>query len=352
MRPSAVALLTLLTLAVALAAGSALAEPSEQSAPPPIALEEAQELAVTASAEVVARRADLRLAERDLERALRDPLATRLERIEAEHAVAAAARALDAAVLAARIAAVQRYVAVLEAEDAVTAAFGAAGVAERQVAADRVRAEAGVLTELDLTRAEQEAASAARAVSDAETTLSIAWAELAIVLGIPVGELEPHGLAPIIAALPDLPSLEQLLAQNAPHAGIAAAERALEVARIRLAGGAHEGTPPNVRAGLEADVEHAERHVADVRASAALALRSSYQSAVQAHARYADAVSAEATAETTYAAQVVRFEAGELAPLALRQAELDRERSAVARRAALHAAVVAWHRLEQVHAGF
>jgi outer membrane protein TolC len=328
-----------------------VAESSEPSAPPPMAMEEAQERAVAASAEVAERRADRASAERDLERALRDPLATRLERIEAEHAVAAAARALDAAVLDARIAAVQRFVAVLEAEDAVAAAHGAAEVAERQLAADRVRAEAGVLTDLDLTRAEQEAASAARAVSDADTTLSLAWAELAIVLGIPVGELEPHGLSPIDVTLPELPGIDQLQAQTAPHAGIAAAERALQVARIRLAGGAHEGTPPNVLAGLEADVEHAERRVADVRASAALAVRSSYQSAVQAYARCAEAMANEVTAETTYAAQVVRFEAGELAPLALRQAELDRERAAATRRAALHAAVVAWYRLQQVQAG-
>jgi hypothetical protein len=344
--------LALLALVCALTVGSAAADSNGPPAPPPLALEEAQELAVAASAQVAERRADLTSAERDHDRALRDPLATRLERIEAEHAVAAAAQALDASVLDARVVALQRFVAVLEAEDAVTAALGAAGVAERQLAADRVRAEAGVLTELDLARAEQEAASAARAVSDAETTLSLAWSELAIVLGIGVGELEAAGLSPLPATRPVLPSLEQLQAQNVPHAAIAAAERGLQVARIRLAGGAHEGTPPNVLAALEADVEHAERRVADARASADLALRSSYQAAVQAYARHADAVSAEATAETTYAAQVVRYEAGELAPVALRQAELERERAAVTRRAALHAAVVACYRLEQVRAGF
>lgn len=104
-------------------------------------------------------------------------------------------------------------------------------------------------------------------------------------------------------------------------------------------------------AGLEADVERAERRVADVRAGAALAVRSSCRSAVQAYAHYAEVKANEATAETTYAAQVVRFEAGELAPLVLRQAELERERAAATRRAALPAAVMAWYRMQHVHAG-
>jgi hypothetical protein len=57
------------------------------------------------------------------------------------------------------------------------------------------------------------------------------------------------------------------------------------------------------------------------------------------------------TPSPTLAAQRVHAEAGEFSPLALRQAEMERERSADAVRAARHAAWLAWWRLEQAVAG-
>jgi hypothetical protein len=318
----------------------------------PLALDELQRSALAASVDAAARASDLSSALRDLERAERDPLATPLERLQAAHAVAAARAALTAAELATELATLQRVTAVLEALDAQRAADGSAEVSARQQAADEVRAHAGVITGVDLARSTSSAEAAARSARDAAASLELAWSELALLVALPAPELVAAGLQPLSGDLPALPLLEAFIAEALEgHAGLAAARRGLEVAEIRLAGADHEGTAPNVLSALRADEAAARRRTEDIAASALLQLRATYQSTSQAFGRHAAAVADEATAETTLEAQRVRAAAGELAPLALRQAELDRARAAATRRAALHAAWVAWYRMEQARRG-
>lgn len=340
------------TLVAVLLCTALTAAAQAQDAAGPLALDAVHEAAVASSLDVSTRHADLAAARRHLDRAQRDPLATGLERLQAEHAVAAAEEAVVLAEAATRIMALQRHVAVLEAQDAVAAADGAAEIAERQLAADRVRFEAGVITALDLQRTEAEHESMLRALRDARSALDLAWSELSITLARPGQELRGAGLAPLPTTLPELPNLDTVLAlDGSHHATLAAADRAAELAAVRLAGSDHEGTAPNDLAALRDDLATAERRRDDAYATALLQLRSSHQSALAAYDRFGEALAAEANAETTFIAQQVRAEAGEVSALAVRQAELDRERAAANRRTALHAAHLAWVRLEQVRLG-
>jgi outer membrane protein TolC len=325
----------------------------------PLTLAEANALALANAADVAAAAADLHSAERGLDRAERDPLATGMERMQARHARDAAVAALAAAERSLAVNTLQRFTDVLEGEATVRDARDQADVAARQLAAERVRAEAGLITALDLSRSEADAERAERGAREAVSAQALRWSELALHLGVPVDDVRARGVAPIDETPPALETLEALAERaglHAPvgaakHAAVAGAERALEVARVQLAGSDHEAASPNAVAAARDALATAERRLADARANAELQLRSIHQAYGAAIGRLADTVSADANAVTTLEAQRVRAQAGELAPLVLRQAEMERARSADALRAARHAAWLAWWRLEQAVAG-
>jgi len=324
----------------------------------PLTLDEALHLARSHSFEVTTAEADVVAARRDLERVERDPLATGLERIQVGHALEASIETLAAAERSLRVATLQRFAEVLEGAAAVRDARDQADVAVRTLAADRVRAEAGVITALDLARSESDAERAERTAREAASDQAMRWSELALHLGVGVDTVRARGLAPIIAEPPPLDDVDAVLERSAEPTGgvhrpasVASAERALEIARVQLAGIDHEAASPNAVANARDAVVAAERRLADARAQFELQLRSSHQAYAAALGRLGDAVANDANAATTLAAQRVRADAGELAPLAQRQAEMERERSADAVRVARHAAWLAWWRVEQAAAG-
>ena len=323
-----------------------------QSAPAPLDLDAAWSRAPEVSADVATRRNDLDVASRTAARAELDPLATGLERLQAEQGLAAAVAALASAERSARIAALQAYVAVIQAIDAEAQAVVRADLGQRNLAAARVRHEAGAITDLALSQAAADADAAERAARDAATDLAFAWSDLAAVVGIPADELRAAGLATVPTALPELPDLERGLASLATaHAGIAAAERALALAELRLRGVDHEGSSPNAISDARADVATAQRRVEDAVRNAEQQLRAAHQNLLVGYGRLGDARTADASAVTTLEAQQVRQEAGELSPIAWLQAQLDRERAAASLRASVHAAWLQWLRYEQAVAG-
>ena len=338
------ALLVLLTV---------LASPAlSQGAPAPLDLEDAWSRAPEMSADVATRRIDLDVASRTAARAELDPLATGLERLQAEQGLAAAAASLASAERSARSSALQAYVAVVQARDAEAQAAVRADLAQRNLAAARVRHEAGAITDLALSQAAADAETAERTARDAATDLAFAWSDLAAIVGIPADELRTAGLAPVPAALPELPDLERDLADLASvHAGIATAERALALAELRLRGVDHEGSSPNAISDARDDVATARRRVEDAVRNAEQQLRAAHQNLLVAYGRLDDARTADAAAVTTLDAQQVRQEAGELSPIAWLQAQLDRERAAASLRASVHTAWLQWLRYEQALAG-
>ncbi len=332
---------------------AALATPAlSQSAPAPLDLDAAWTRAPEVSADVATRRNDVDVAARTAARAELDPLATGLERLQAEQGLAAAVASLASAERSARISALQAYVAVIQAIDAEAQAVVRADLAQRNLVAARVRHEAGAITDLALSQSAADADGAERAARDAATDLAFAWSDLAAVVGIPGDDLRAAGLAPVPSELPELPDLQTGLASLATvHAGIAAAERALALAELRLRGVDHEGSSPNAVSDARADVATAQRRLEDAVRNAEQQLRAAHQNLLVAYGRLDDARTADASAVTTLEAQRVRQEAGELSPIAWLQAQLDRERAAASLRASVHAAWLQWLRYEQAVAG-
>jgi len=344
--------LALLVLVAVLATPALAPNARAQGAPAPLDLDAAWSRAPEVSADVATRRNDLDVAARTAARAELDPLATGLERLQAQQGLAAATASLAAAERGARIAALQAYVAVVQAVDAEAQAVVRADLAQRNLAAARVRHEAGAITDLALNQAAADAESAERAARDAATDLAFAWNDLAAIVGLPADALRAAGVAPVPAELPDLPDLERDLAGLADaHAGIAAAERALALAELRLRGADHEGSSPNAIADARADVATARRRVEDAVRDAEQQLRAAHQNLLVAYGRLDDARTADAAAATTLEAQRVRQEAGELSPIAWLQAQLERERAAATLRASVHAAWLQWLRYASALAG-
>lgn len=332
----------------------------------PLPLDALEAAARARSLELGAAQADLVAADRDLDRAERDPLATGLDRLQARHAVAAAEAGVRAAELALHATSSQRLVAVLEAEAALRQARLAAEIATRQLAADQVRADAGLITPLDLDRAASDVERAVRSAAEAEQELEQRWSELSLHTGLARSALAQQGVAAIAAEPPALPPIADLLQRagldGVPtpstaqgdvnvHAAVAAAQRALEVARVQLAGSDHEAAAPNAVAAARDAVAAGERRLDDARANAELQLRGAHQAHGAALGRLDDARRADLDAAATLAAQRVRADAGELAPLALLRAELERARASDALDAARHAAWSTWWRLEQALVG-
>lgn len=316
---------------------------------PPLDLEHANARALVVASEIATRQAELEAARRDAQRAALDPLASTLDRLQADHGLASAEATLAAAERAAVRGAFDAYTGVLERLNAMREASARAEIAAAQTAAATVRYEAGVITALALEEARSTAEAARRAERDAATALDGAWIDLAAQIGLEVSALRAAGVVPLEAALPAEPDVDADLERlGTMHVGIAAAERSVALAHIRLQGTDHLGSSPNAVADARAALASAVRRFEDAEQGAAQQLRNAFQSLLVAYGRFEDAVVADAAAAATFEAQRIRNEAGELAPIAWLQARLDRDRGEASMHAALHVAYAAWLRYQQV----
>lgn len=341
-RPSAALLLAILLCLGAIAGAQST----------PWTLDGAVDAALLGDSDLSSLQLDLEAAERDLRRATLDPLATGQERLAAGHAVAAAQSDLAGAAMSLRIAVLQAYAGVLEAQDALAAATGQLEVAQREAEAAQVRFGAGAITEAALVQARSAADAASRRQRDAATTLDLAWSDLADLLGVAVSTLHEAGLSGLAEEPPMLPDLDaDLQAVVLQHASVAAAERNLATAHAQLAAVDHEASSPNQVADARTAVEAAQRRLDDARRSAAQGLRSAHQAWLSASERLSDARQDVATAATTFEAQSVRHQVGELSPIAFLQAELALAASEASLHSAMHAAHLAWWRYLQAQAG-
>jgi hypothetical protein len=89
----------------------------EQETPPALTLEQALSLAPNVDADVISARTDVAAAERDLQRVSNDPLALRLEKLQAEQALASEQDSLEAALVANRLDVTDKFFAALEADE-------------------------------------------------------------------------------------------------------------------------------------------------------------------------------------------------------------------------------------------
>ncbi|HEX7003535.1 MAG TPA: TolC family protein [Trueperaceae bacterium] len=294
-----------------------------------------------------AARNELQAAERQLERIQQDPLALRLDVIEAENAVVNAQNDLLAAIRQARTAAADSYYAALEARNDLEVSTQQKAIARTTLEATRIRFEAGAATRIELETAENELEAAQQRLEDTEGTFSLALAQLSGLLGQKISEQE---LQPITAN-PDVPQLDTALERLRTNTGLEVARQAIEIAELELA-----AVDNAFSSRLE--IEQAEAHLEGVRRdlnalveSLELTVRQRHNQALIAQGKHESALAAlDATAEKLNA-QELRYESGIISQLELMQAQLDHVEAKAQVAIALHDLLQAIQDLETAMTG-
>ena len=293
-------------------------------------------------ADVIVAEADLTAAERELRRTEGDPLALRLPRLEAAQRVASAQADLTSARLEAESDASSRYFDALEADDTLNLARERLEITQSTAAAAQIRYDAGQIDALELTRAQNDLASAEREVASAEQGRTFAYGDLASLLGLEVEGLRL--IAPF--APPPIPPLGEVLARLDENAALQRAAQGVAVARVRLELANSAYTPErDVEAARDA-LAAAQTQQLELRRSLELSVRGAYNAALAARDAYENAQAALRGAETELAAQRVRFEAGDMSRLTLAETERGAAQSAAALRSAQYALAEAVTRLD------
>jgi outer membrane protein, heavy metal efflux system len=317
------------------------------SAAEPMTLEEALRLGPEADADVITARSEGRAAERDAVRVGADPLALRLDRLAADHAVDGARSSLLSSVTRSRIQTAELYVQALEADQAHVLAVLERANAERTLEAQTVRLAAGAVTDLQVERARNDHQAAVRNAEHAESARALAYGALSSRLGVTVSQVD---------AVPDdvltRPSLEEAMTRTLrENAQLRAAERSVTLAAARLEAVDNDfSTRAEIEAARDAVASAQVRH-AELERSLELGVRSSHSGVLAAQTRYESALASFATSRADLAAQATRFEAGSLSPIAFDQVKLQHANVLAALQSTKHAYLSSIMRLEQTIVG-
>ena len=288
----------------------------------PLSYDEAVALAQDSSAGVRTAQVDLRSAERDLARVQADPLALRVPKLQAEQALRTTEQALVSAQLSAAEDAATSYAAALEADAAVALADLQLDIAETQYDATLIRLEAGAATTLDLERAENVLASAQRARVSALQTRGLAYNSLASLLGIGGTFVLQNA-----AETSDVPSLQDVLARVPNNALLTQAVQVESLARAQFEAVNNNFSARSSVEAAQVSLENATTRASETRRSVALGARRSYNAVLAAQSQLRSAEAELTTAREDVAAQRLRYEAGSISLLELRETELAQVRS-------------------------
>jgi outer membrane protein, heavy metal efflux system len=319
----------------------------EQETPPALTLEQALSLAPNVDANVISARTDVAAAERDLQRVSNDPLALRLEKLQAEQALASEQDSLEAAIVANRLDVTDKFFAALEADETLANALKQQQIATATLEAQQIRFEAGAITQIDLSNAQNDAVEAERAVRDAQNTRNLAYSQLGSVVGQSV-----TALAPYEAEAPQLAALEQIQSEAmTKNTQLKSLQRNVELARTQLEITDNAFSSRSQIDSAKDTLADAELTLSDYQSSLGLTIESSYNSVLAAQASYENALEAFRTSEDDLTAQKTRLEAGSISPIAYQQSELAHAQNQAALNAAKHQLVLAHIRLEQAVLG-
>lgn len=318
-----------------------------QEAPPALTLEQALSLAPDVDADVISGRTDVTAAQRDLDRVSNDPLALRLEQLQAEQKLASEQDSLDAALLANRLDVTDKFFAALEADETLANAQKQQQIAAATLEAQQIRFEAGAITQIDLSNAQNDAVEAERAVRDAQNTRNLAYSQLGSVVGQSVTAITPYEAEP-----PQLVPLEQIQSEaQTKNTQLKSLQRSVELARTQL-----EITDNAFSSRSEIDsakdtLTNAELTLSDYQGSLGLTIESSYNSVLAAQASYENALETARTSNDDLTAQQTRLDAGSISPIAYQQSELSHAQNVAALNTAKHELFLAHIRLEQAVLG-
>jgi outer membrane protein, heavy metal efflux system len=320
---------------------------SAQEAPPALTLEQALTFAPNVNATVISGETDLAAAQRDLDRVNNDPLALRLEKLQAEQSVATEQEDLNKGLLSSRLDVTDKFFAALEADQSLANAQKQLEINNATLEAQQIRFEAGAITQIDLSKAQNDAVNAERTVRDAQNTRNLAYSQLANVIGQSVSALVPYE-----AAAPTLAPLEEVQ-QTAmtENTQLKALQRSVDLARTQL-----EITDNAFSSRSEIDsakdaLANAELNLSDYQSTLGLTVESSYNTVLAAQASYENALEAFQTSADDLAAQQTRLDAGSISPIAFQQSELTHAQNTAALNTAKHELLLAHIRLEQTVLG-
>lgn len=277
-------------------------------------------------------------AERNLVRTEADPLALRLDLVQAQHAVRQGERTLAQARFEAYAAIGRAYTQALEADVQLALAERARDLAARSLEIARIRLERGSATRLDVQDAETDLARATSNVASAREGRELALTQLASLTERK--DPRPTTVDTRFLAI-EIPAAASVTAGLADHPSLLQARQGLELAQV-----AHELLDPSYAAPVQ--IEQAELQIARAEEAAAEARRGlSLQSDQRLNAVNSaydrmlverDAVAAARDREAT---EVQRYEAGLIAEVQLDQARLATAQAELAALQAAHGYLLA-----------
>jgi outer membrane protein, heavy metal efflux system len=320
-----------------------LSSATAQDAPSALTLEQALELAPSANATVISGKTDLSAAERDLQRVSSDPLALRLEKLQAEQKVASEQEGLNQALLSSRLDVSEKFFAALEADQTLANAQKQLEIANATLQAQQIRFEAGAITQIDLSKAQNDAVNAERTVRDAQNSRNLAYSQLSNVIGQSVTVLAPYE-----AQAPELSSLEDTqLAATTENTQLKALQRGVDLARVQLEITDNAFSSRSQIDSAKDTLANAELNASDYSSTLGLTIESTYNTVLAAQASYQNALEAYQTSADDLAAQQTRLDAGSISPIAFQQSELSHAQTVAALDKAKHQLLLAHIRLEQ-----
>ena len=312
-----------------------------------LTLARAHQLAPSYDADVISATADLAAAEREVTRVESDPLALRIEKLQATQELKRARATFAIANLNVKLKVSEVYFAALEADEALRIAHLKFDIATTTLEATQIKYSAGAATSLDLERAENSLAAAQREVADAQLAKELAYREISSFISIDVNNLPAADFSNS-----DLPQLEQAIIQAlASNLQLLEAEQAVELAQAQL-----EAIDNAFSARVEIDnardkLANSQTKLTDIRRSLEITVQQSYNTLLAAVGSYEGALESYQTSLDDLTAQKTRLDGGSISPLAYKQSELGHAQTNATLSSARYELELAKLKLKQVVAG-
>lgn len=272
-------------------------------------------------------------AERTRQRTEADPLALRIDRLQAAQTAELAAAELRSARFEAYAEIADAYMQVLAVERQHAVAEMGVALAERSLEIARIRVERGAGTALEVREAENELADARNQATDARQGLDLARTSLASLIGMPADDLEPVPDAWIDTPIPNDDTL---------HARLEEAPTLLQARhRLTLAEASRGVLDPSYAPRRDLDqaelrIAQAEEALRETRRGLILQLQSLRDRVASAREALAVARDARANARDQEEIDRQRLEAGLIAEISFDSTRLATRQAEVAERTAVH----------------
>jgi outer membrane protein TolC len=294
--------------------------------------------------EAITTRLELLTARSNLVRVEADPLALRLDKLQATQEVERLEAEHRHALLSAMQEIAEAYTGVLQARDQAGLAREALALTESALEVARIRFANGSATALELREAEIAVDEARQNVEAAENGLGVARANLEGMIGVEVDPAELEPVSDELLATP--PALEALLAGLSGHPTLLQASQGVELARaaVELLDPAY--APAAQIESARTQLATAEELVAEARRGFELQARNAYLQVGTAADKHDVAAQRAAAAEERLGLEELRLQGGLISRLQRDQAALEARRRALELQAAKHDHLLALLRLQ------